>query len=388
MSADHYISPIPGHLYTSFGREQRGYSCGTLFVDHASGKIFNFPQLSTTTAETVRSKHTLERLAHDEGIVIKHYHSDNGVFASTAFRADCESQSQQISFSGVGAHHQNGIAERNIKTISQWARANMLHAAFHWHEHANIKLWPQAIDYAIWVFNRLPSATHGLSPNELWSGSRSSGHDLRRTHPFGCPVFVLDPSLQDGKKIPKWDTRARRGMFVGFSPHHSSLVPLVLNIATGKITPQFHVIFDDKFHTVMSLPTGTTLRDEWLNILAFGNDCFLDVEPLHNDDAPHRDLLPHEFLDWLRHSPSTDTTTISHTDSSTELDARFEPTHTPSHDDPPLVPDTSREVTIPAPEGDTLTEDTFPAPEGVTTPAPRRNPSRHVGTWKDGPAKI
>ena len=284
ISADHYLSPVNGRLYTSFGRELRGYSCGTIFVDHASGKLFNFPQLSTTSADTIRSKRALERLAYDEGIPIKRIHSDNGVFASAAFREDCKTRSQALTFSGVGAHHQNGIAERNIKTVSQWARASMLHAAFHWHEHANIKLWPQAIDYAVWVFNRLPSIDHGLSPNELWSRSRATGHELRRAHPFGCPVFVLDPTLQDGHKIPKWDTRARRGMFVGFSPSHSSLVPLVLNISTGKITPQFHVVFDDKFHTVMSLPKGTTLRDEWLNILAFGNDCFLDAG-INADDA-------------------------------------------------------------------------------------------------------
>ncbi len=183
-------------------------------------KYLTSSQQSTTAVATLCSKHLLERLAHDEGHHIKHYHTDNGVFASAAFRDDCDANKQKLTFSGVGAHHQNGVAERNIKTISQWVRANLLHAAFHWHEHANIKLWPQAVDYATWVFNRLPSIDTGLSPNELWSQSRNTSHDLRRTHPFGCPVYVLDPALQDGNKIPKWDTRARRGMFVGFSPNH------------------------------------------------------------------------------------------------------------------------------------------------------------------------
>jgi hypothetical protein len=124
----------------------------------------------------------------------------------------------------------------------------MLHSAYHWHEHANVKLWPQAVDYAVWVFNRLPSVDAGLCPNELWSNVVFSGYDPCRARPFGCPVYVLDPKLQDGGKIPKWDTRARRGMFVGFSPHHSSRVPLILNLHSGKITLQFHVVFDNKFH--------------------------------------------------------------------------------------------------------------------------------------------
>lgn len=60
ISADHYLSPVAGRLYNTYGRERQGYSCGTLFVDHASGKLFNFPQLSTSANDTVASKHCLE----------------------------------------------------------------------------------------------------------------------------------------------------------------------------------------------------------------------------------------------------------------------------------------------------------------------------------------
>ncbi len=404
ISADHYLSPVNGRLYSSYGKEHKGYSCGTLFIDHASGKIFNFPQLSTTAVDTIRSKRILERLAYDEGITIKHFHSDNGVFASTAFWADCESHSQKLSFSGVGAHHQNGIAERNIKTISQWARASMLHAAFHWHEHANIKLWPQAVDYAVWVFNRLPSIDHGLSPNELWSNSRNTSHDLRRTHPFGCPVFVLDPILQDGNKLPKWDDRARRGMFVGFSPSHSSLVPLILNITTGKITPQFHVIFDDNFQTVQSLPKGTTLRDEWLNILAFGPDYFIDNGSdmdLHNEPTKttQRHLLPRDFLEWLDQESATSSSTppfpppliIENDDHIDVINDQHvtAPIHDPQHDQHNM------DHVINVPEGVTTEnmDHVINVPEGVTTEGAtqqtlRRNPTRNTGSWKDGPANI
>ena len=404
LSADHYLSPISGRLYTSFGRERQGYTCGTLFVDHASGKIFNFPQFSTNAMDTIDSKRKLERCANEEGILVKAYHSDNGVFASDAFKNECQQHGQKLTFSGVGAHHQNGVAERNIKTISQWARANMLHAAYHWHEHANVKLWPQAVDYAAWVFNRLPSAKTGLSPNDLWSSAFSTGYDLRRARPFGCPVYVLDPKLQDGGKIPKWDTRARRGMFVGFSPHHSSLVPLVMNINTGKITPQFHVVFDEKFQTVASLPKGETLRDEWTNILTFERDCFLDDDDNTPDDdentsdtPPHSRLLPKEFVDWFTNRttadepPSHDTVIIDEPDSveivhdahdydyndydappvDVELDHQAGDSEGAAQTDTPLPPAT-------ASEGGFL----GPAPEGETSGRPKRN----VGTWKDGPA--
>jgi hypothetical protein len=61
------------------------------------------------------------------------------------------------------------------------------------------------------------------------------------------------PALQDGKKIPKWDSKARQGIFVGFSDEHSSLAPLVFNPTTQHISPQYNVIFNDKFTTVPSL---------------------------------------------------------------------------------------------------------------------------------------
>ena len=44
--------------------------------------------------------------------------------------------------------------------------------------------------------------------------------------------------------------RSRRGVFVGFSPQHSSLVGLVLNLSSQAITSCFHLVFDDLFSTV------------------------------------------------------------------------------------------------------------------------------------------
>jgi hypothetical protein len=114
------------------------------------------------------------------------YHSDNGIFSKAEFKAHCEKHNIKYKFSGVGAHFQNGVAERNIKTVAQWTRANMLHLATHWPQQANLKFWPQAIDYSTWVFNRLPNVDTGLTPNEIWSSVRNTGNELARAHIFGC----------------------------------------------------------------------------------------------------------------------------------------------------------------------------------------------------------
>jgi hypothetical protein len=46
--------------------------------------------------------------------------------------------------------------------------------------------------------------------------------------------------------------RSRRGIYLGVSKHHSATVHLVLNPATGDVSPQYHVLFDDHFSTVFS----------------------------------------------------------------------------------------------------------------------------------------
>jgi hypothetical protein len=74
---------------------------------------------------------------------------------------------------------------------------------------------------------------------------------------WGYPVYVLDPKLQGGKKIPKWNHRAQQGQFLGFSDAYFLLVATVCCLTTSFVSPQFHVVFDDHFHTVYGDGEGT-----------------------------------------------------------------------------------------------------------------------------------
>ena len=153
-----------------------------------------------------------------------------------------------MEFSGVGSHHQNGIAERVIKTVTGLARAMLLHAIIMWLDQANLELWPFALEHAVYLWNHLPKQHSLLASLELFSGTKFSSYNpLRRAHVWGCPVYVLDPKLQDGKKIPKWTPRSRRGQYLGVSPVHSSTIGRILNLRTGYVSPQYHVVYDDSF---------------------------------------------------------------------------------------------------------------------------------------------
>ncbi len=176
---------------------------------------------------------------------------------------------QQQTFSGVGAKHQNGCAEQSIQTIMSMACTFMILVSLHWDEQGSdaVALWPFAVCHAVWLYNRLPNGVTGLSPMEILTGTCSDHKDLLHTHLWGCPVYVLDPKLQDGKKIPKWNCRAWQGQFLGFSDEHSLLVATVCHLTTGFVSPQFHVVFDDHFHTVYGDGEGNLITDAICSLL-------------------------------------------------------------------------------------------------------------------------
>ena len=74
--------------------------------------------------------------------------------------------------------------------------------------------------------------------------------NIRNYHTFGCPVYVLDARLQGAGFIPKWDEQVRVDAYDGRSQIHAGNVSLILNLSTGHVSPQFHVVFDETFSTV------------------------------------------------------------------------------------------------------------------------------------------
>jgi len=150
------------------------------------------------------------------------------------------------------------------------ARTFLLHVSLHWTEYKvdDLSLWSFAMKHAVWLYNRLPNRITGLTPLELLTKTKADHKDLLRTHVWGCPTFVLDARLQDGKKIPKWNRRSRLGQYLGFSDEHSSLVANVRHLTTGCVSPQYHCIFGGMFETVYAAKADNwTLYDALSNLL-------------------------------------------------------------------------------------------------------------------------
>ena len=199
---------------------QQRYRYATVFVDQFSIYTFLYLQKRVTSEETVMVKQAFERSVEQRGVKITHYHADNGRFADNAFIKDCQANRQSLSYCGVNAHFQNGIADRRIRDLQERPRTSMLYAMNKWKKMVIINLWLYAMRHANDVANTTPRKKQELSPLELFSGVQIAPK-LRHFHAFGCPTYMLDNALQSGQGAPKWKERARLGVYLGPSPNHA-----------------------------------------------------------------------------------------------------------------------------------------------------------------------
>jgi hypothetical protein len=138
-----------------------------IFVDHCSRLCFIHLQIDDSSEETIAAKRAFETFAAQHGMQILHYHCDNGCFHDNAFKQACHDARQQLTFCGVNAHFQNGIAERSIPDLLESARKQLLHA------HAR---WPQAVHFAQWPYAlRNAEGSYNVYPPRLQNTGRISG---------------------------------------------------------------------------------------------------------------------------------------------------------------------------------------------------------------------
>ena len=303
MATDQLVSAQPGLVPQGKGTATRARIWGaTIFVDHATDWTKVHLMQDASGDSTLEAKNAFERNCMLRNVVPRGYHADNGRYAENTFKQDCVNKNQTLTFCGVGAHHQNGVAESKIKQLTLSSRTMLLHAQRHWPEYITTMLWPFALLAAADRMNHLHIDINGVTPEMKFSQVTGSSTKLKHFHTFGCPVYVLDARLQDsgGGGPPKWDPRARLGIYLGHSPAHAGSVALVLNPKSGLISPQFHVVFDDDFSTVPSLRAGE-MPSNWSQLVENSRtksvDGFYDVtKTWFEGQADPADADPHSIL--------------------------------------------------------------------------------------------
>jgi hypothetical protein len=69
--------------------------------------------------------------------------------------------------------------------------------------------------HATYLYNHMPHLETGISPVDLFTKMRWEQKKFHNCHVWGCPVYVLDKTLGDGKKIPKWKPQSKQAVYMG-----------------------------------------------------------------------------------------------------------------------------------------------------------------------------
>ena len=210
VSEQGFIAQLKGKL------TRQRYTCATIFVDQYSDFSYVHLQRSMSSNKTVQAKESFEAKAREMGADILHYHADNGRFADNLFMEHVRKSGQTISFCAVGAHFQNGRAEKKIKNLRATARKMLLHAMSRWSDTITINLWPYALRTACDQMNMIPKDIQGITRIEMFSGVPVTTR-LKNFNTWGCPVYALHSKLQGNiSGVPKWNPRARLGINLEF----------------------------------------------------------------------------------------------------------------------------------------------------------------------------
>ena len=137
----------------------------------------------------------------------------------------------------------------------------MIHVKHQYTDFIQPCLWPFLLKQAEFTLNNLRLRKSGKSRTEHFSAMHNK-INIMHYHTFSCPVYVLNAQLQGAIFITKWEDQVRLGANVGRSLIQAGNVSLILNLSTGHVIPQFHVLFNKTFSTVPSLENGS-VPDSW-----------------------------------------------------------------------------------------------------------------------------
>ena len=140
-----------------------------------------------------------------------------------------------------------------------------------------MQMWPTMIDSMFWPFsmkavaerhNKMQIDVMVQTPESILHNVQIEDIPVKSYHTLFCSTYVLDARLQSsgGAGPPKWEPRSRIGVYLRHSSFHAGNVALVWNPTTGRVSPQYHVVFDNDYMTVPYMEAGT-LPPNWEDLI-------------------------------------------------------------------------------------------------------------------------
>ena len=101
--------------------------------------------------------------------MIKGYNTYNGIFNASKFMEELLKKQKKIRFIGTGTSHQNWASESTVKVVVTMKRTTLVHATLRCTEETmSNDICAMAMDYAVWVYNRIPDIKSGSSAIAIW----------------------------------------------------------------------------------------------------------------------------------------------------------------------------------------------------------------------------
>ena len=96
---------------------------------------------------------------------------------------------------------------------------------------------------------------------------------MKSSHKLFCPTYVLDAHVQSarGAGPPKWELPSQIGVYLGHSPFRAGSVVLVWHPTTGRVSLQYHVVFNNDFSTLPYMKS-ITLTQNWEDIVKYSTE--------------------------------------------------------------------------------------------------------------------
>jgi hypothetical protein len=123
---------------------------------------------------------------------------------NTEFKSYVTSKGAIHELTATHSSSSNGIAERLMRTLLDYARAALMQ------QQLPKFLWQEAVAHVNFIKNRVPTQATKKTPHELFFGTRAK---IARLEEFGSELWVLDQSGQ----TRKLDAKSHKYRFMGYS---------------------------------------------------------------------------------------------------------------------------------------------------------------------------
>lgn len=160
------------------------------FIDDFSRKVFVYPirAKSEVLSRFIEFKTLVENETENK---IKILRSDGGgEYKSKKFAKFCADNGIKHETTTPYTPQQNGVAERNNRTILEKARCMLIDA------NLSKQFWAEAVCAAVDIINVLPNAPNKQAPNERWNGKKCN---LKHFKVFGCKAMAWLPNCKRDK---------------------------------------------------------------------------------------------------------------------------------------------------------------------------------------------